>query len=99
MTDPGPGDDTAELDAIGDGLRQARPTHHDVGAALARSRVAAALFGRVDPVCIGRYVVESRVGGGGGGEVYVARDPELSRRVAIKLLRASGDRDRQLREG
>jgi len=99
MTDPEPGDAPASLDAIGDGLRDARPEHQDVPAALARARVAEALFGRRDPVRIGRYTIEAQVGAGGGGEVFVAHDPALSRRVAIKLLRAVGDRERLLREG
>ena len=37
---------------------------------------------------IGRYLVLSLVGRGGMGEVYAAYDPELDRRVAIKLMRA-----------
>ncbi|HUQ05924.1 MAG TPA: protein kinase [Kofleriaceae bacterium] len=36
---------------------------------------------------LGRYVVEHRLGAGGMGEVLAAHDPELDRRVAIKLLR------------
>jgi hypothetical protein len=38
---------------------------------------------------IDRYVVESRLGRGGMGVVYAARDPELDRRVAIKLVQVS----------
>ncbi|HEX4457185.1 MAG TPA: serine/threonine-protein kinase, partial [Polyangia bacterium] len=43
---------------------------------------------------IGRYVVESCIAGGGMGVVYRARDPELNRPLAIKLLQpeyTSGD--------
>jgi tRNA A-37 threonylcarbamoyl transferase component Bud32/tetratricopeptide (TPR) repeat protein len=40
---------------------------------------------------IGRYVVLGRVGHGGMGEVYAAYDPELDRKVAVKLVRAHGD--------
>src|SRR6476660_8373629 len=37
---------------------------------------------------IGRYVVLGLVGRGGMGEVYAAYDPELDRKIAVKLLRA-----------
>src|SRR5215471_7809593 len=37
---------------------------------------------------LGRYVVLGLIGRGGMGEVYAAYDPELDRKIAIKLLRA-----------
>ena len=58
---------------------------------LDRERIAAevyaVLFGAAAPVVeIGRFVVESRIGSGGMGIVYRGYDPELDRRVAIKVL-------------
>ncbi|MEM9453089.1 MAG: tetratricopeptide repeat protein [Myxococcota bacterium] len=57
---------------------------------------------------LGRYVVIDKVGAGGMGVVYAAYDPELDRKVALKVLRrgalasgrSSGDkqRDRLMRE-
>ena len=37
--------------------------------------------------CVGRYRIQRLIGAGGMGVVYSARDPELDRDVAIKLIR------------
>jgi serine/threonine protein kinase len=48
---------------------------------------------------LGRYEIRSLIGAGGMGEVYLARDPRISRDVAIKVLPASfaQDKDRLAR--
>ncbi|HVH98558.1 MAG TPA: serine/threonine-protein kinase [Enhygromyxa sp.] len=42
---------------------------------------------------LGRYVVLSHMGTGGMGVVYAAYDPELDRRIALKLMHPSRTRD------
>jgi tRNA A-37 threonylcarbamoyl transferase component Bud32 len=37
---------------------------------------------------VGRYEIETAIGRGAMGAVYAAQDPDLARRVAVKLLRA-----------
>jgi serine/threonine-protein kinase len=47
---------------------------------------------------IGRYEIEAFVGAGAVGTVYRARDPQLKRHVALKLLDADAAPERSLRE-
>ena len=47
-------------------------------------------------VRVGRYTVLEQLGAGAMGAVFLASDPELGRRVAIKLLSSRGGDDRRL---
>ncbi|HEY5928062.1 MAG TPA: serine/threonine-protein kinase [Kofleriaceae bacterium] len=46
---------------------------------------------------IGRFVVEGQLGAGAMGVVYAAHDRELDRRVALKVLKGTGDQEALLR--
>jgi eukaryotic-like serine/threonine-protein kinase len=53
--------------------------------------IRARLFGERGPaVRIGKYLIDRPVGSGAAGHVFAARDPDLERTVAIKLLREAG---------
>jgi len=45
------------------------------------------------PEQIGRFRITNRLGGGGMGTVYLAWDPTLERRVAIKVMKTSVEND------
>jgi eukaryotic-like serine/threonine-protein kinase len=68
---------------------------------VARTKIANALFETNQHVTLGRYHLLDRIGQGGMGVVWGAFDPELERRVAIKLVRAKAlaARERILLEG
>jgi eukaryotic-like serine/threonine-protein kinase len=43
---------------------------------------------------LGRYEIRSQIGAGGMGEVYLAQDTKLDRKVALKILPAGVAFDR-----
>lgn len=87
---PMPIDDVALYETI-DYPSSPPPPAEDLERKVAFESIRAHLFsGPRQPVSIDRFVVSERVGQGGMGVVYSAFDPQLERKVAIKVVRDLG---------
>ena len=93
-----PAEDDPEVRAR---LAGVRPELDPVVREVMRANARAGLFGHRPTIEVGRYHLLREVGTGGGGSVFVARDPELDREIAIKLIVAASDelRARAFSEG
>jgi eukaryotic-like serine/threonine-protein kinase len=83
----------ALLGSCGDGTFLEKPAH-EVLPDLFESEINASLVGKR----LGAYEIEERIGQGGMGIVYLARDLRLDRPVAIKMLAPKYTRNLQFRE-
>jgi tetratricopeptide (TPR) repeat protein/predicted Ser/Thr protein kinase len=85
----------AELDEVGV-LREAQDRLDALEREGVWGRLQEGLFGsRPAQSQLDRFVILERLGSGGQGRVYLAYDPKLARRVAIKLVRPDVDADAQ----
>jgi serine/threonine protein kinase len=52
-----------------------------------KAQVRAALFRKLEPIKIGRFILLEPLGAGAMGEIYAAYDEQLDRKVALKLVK------------
>jgi tetratricopeptide (TPR) repeat protein len=85
-------DSSADSDRRFDNAFRSAETVDPVAEAHLLHSIEHELFGAAqEPTRLGRFTILERVGRGGFGSVYAAYDPQLDRRVAIKVLRRRAD--------
>src|SRR5687767_66909 len=94
------GDDRASVERHTDQCATCRSALSDLaaGSLAPRTAVSGTVPAVEDPevapgTAIDRYIVLYRIGRGGMATVYAAFDPELDRKIALKVLRGRGQRD------
>ncbi len=92
---------SADATLVGPGLPRLAGATHSVGLPASQGLPEldrSSLSPREQALVVSRYVLLSRLGAGGMGLVYLAHDPALERKVAVKLLRPNGDGREQAAE-
>ncbi|HEY8377488.1 MAG TPA: serine/threonine-protein kinase [Nannocystis sp.] len=88
---PEAGRDSGEFEAVSGGDGDFGRMYVDVarGAVAYEEAAAQAERKELEPFRAGRYVIMKHLGHGAMGNVFLAYDPELDRKVAVKMLRES----------
>jgi tetratricopeptide (TPR) repeat protein len=98
-TNPEPSDASASSDELQTALLRkasAFPSGAGEGAEAApavnlrKEQVRAALFRKLEPLRVGRFILLEPLGAGAMGEIYAAYDDQLDRKVALKLVKSGG---------
>jgi eukaryotic-like serine/threonine-protein kinase len=93
-------EDDGDPSHLGDVFARAADADEAGARSLALAAVLRAVGDETVTLRIGRYTVLQRLGSGGMGVVYLAYDPELERRIALKLVNHPGvPHDQLAREG
>jgi len=68
-------------------VEDARPSDENIEHRRLKASVLDGLFGSAEPASVGRFRILDHAGEGGFGVVYAAYDPQLDRKVALKMVR------------